>query len=297
MANPGKPIDEISGVETTGHEWDGLRELNNPLPRWWLIIFWLTILWAVGYMVLMPALPAPPWAADWGATPGLRGNSERVNVRAELDALKAQRAAGFEKLKGASLAQIEADPDLLAFVLRAGETTFADNCATCHGRGGGGARGYPNLRDDVWLWGGGLDDIRQTLRYGVRTEHKETRFTLMPAYGRDALLTPAEISDLVEHVRALSGQEADAEAARRAAPLFAAQCASCHGADGKGDQKQGAPNLTDQDWLYGGDAAAIQESIWNSRAGVMPAWTDRLEPQMIDALAVYVHALAGGERE
>lgn len=286
-----KEIDEHSGVETTGHEWDGIRELNNPLPRWWLYIFYATIAWSVVYWVLMPA-----WPGITGYTSGLRDHSERRNVAIAMSELEAFRAEATENLLNAdSLAAIENDPDLLQFSLAAGASLFGDNCATCHGAGGQGFKGYPNLNDDVWLWGGTLDHIRATLRVGIRSEHPETRYSLMQAYGRDELLTREEISDLTAYVMTLSGQEADAAAAARAAPLYEQQCVSCHGPAGKGDRTQGAPDLTDAVWLYGGDADTIYETIWNGRGGVMPSWEARLSEAEIAALAVYVHALGGGE--
>jgi cytochrome c oxidase cbb3-type subunit 3 len=286
-------IDEHSGVETTGHEWDGIRELDNPLPRWWLIVFYASIAFAVGYWIFMPSWPAPP--GFQGFTPGLRHDSQRLIVQRDLDALKVQRAPFANKLASASLTQIEADPALLQFALAAGESAFANNCAPCHGAGAQGARGYPNLNDDDWLWGGKPDDIRQTILHGIRAEDDQTRQSQMPAFGRDGLLRPAQINDLVEYVRHLSGQDADAGAVKRAAPLFADNCASCHGPEGKGGRSVGAPNLTDGIWLYGGDRATIRETLTNARRGVMPAWSAKLDPATIAALAVFVHQRGGGE--
>ncbi len=193
------------------------------------------------------------------------------------------------------LGEIEKDPELLQYTLKAGESIFGDNCATCHGAGGQGTVGYPALVDDDWIWGGKLADIQQTIRYGIRSDHPETRYNMMQAYGRDGLLPADTISALVEYVSLISGQPADEAAAERAAPIFAQQCASCHGADGRGDQAQGAPNLTDHIWLYGGDKMTIQETLYEGRGGVMPAWSDRLSEEQIAALAVYVHSLGGGE--
>jgi cytochrome c oxidase cbb3-type subunit 3 len=285
--------DEITGVETTGHEWDGIKELNNPLPRWWLWIFYATVVWAAAYMVFMPAIPGLPGAE--GATRGLRNHSERVNVARDMAALEASRAARFEALTTRDLPGIEADPDLFRFALAAGESAFGDNCATCHGSGAQGSPGYPNLNDDIWLWGGRLADIKQTLMYGVRSEHPQRRLSQMPAFGRDGLLTREQVNDVAEHVLALSRQEHDAAAAERGATLFATQCALCHQADGTGNRMFGAPNLTDREWLYGGDRDTVRETIWSSRSGVMPAWSGRLGEAQIDALAVYVHSLGGGE--
>ncbi len=286
-----KEIDSHSGVETTGHEWDGIKELNNPLPRWWLIIFYATVIWSVAYWIAMPA-----WPGITGYTKGVRNHSERENVVEAVAALEAGREAQMSKLlEVGSIEEVERDPQLFQFTQAAGQSLFGDNCATCHGAGGQGFPAYPSLIDDEWLWGGTLENIRQTIHYGIRAEHPETRFSLMQAYGRDGLLNSGQINDLVSYIVDLSGREADAEAVARAAPLFAQQCASCHGVDGTGDQLQGAPDLTDALWLYGGDPETIRQTIYYGRAGVMPHWTERLNEAQITALAVYVHALGGGE--
>ncbi len=285
--------DEHSGTETTGHEWDGIKELDTPLPRWWLWVFYGCILWAVVYWVLMPA-----WPGVSGYTKGVLGMSDRADVVRELNGLKTHRQAGEAKLRTASLQQIEADPDLQAYALAVGQSVFGDNCATCHGAGGGGGKGYPNLRDDVWLWGGSLDEIRHTIEVGVRSGHAQARGeTVMPSFGRDQMLTDAQISDLTEYVVALSRRKANQAAVQRAAQTFADQCAACHGPAGTGDPTRGVPNLTDAEWLYGSDRAAISDQIWNGRNGVMPTWQARFSPETIKALAVYVHANAGGDTE
>lgn len=285
-----RETDEISGVETTGHEWDGIKELDNPLPRWWLWMFWAGVLAAVIYWVLMPA-----WPGRHGFTPGLLHYSDRVNVVKELDALKAQRGAEGAKLTHASLEQIESDPDLQAYALAVGQSVFGDNCATCHGVGGTGSKGYANLRDDVWLWGGTLEDIQHTITVGVRSGDPAARTSQMPAFGKDQLLQPAQVDDLTEYVVALSHRKANAAAVQRSGQLFADNCASCHGPTGQGNVTMGAPNLTDADWLYGADRASIHDQIWNGHGGVMPAWGHRFSPETIKALAVYIHANAGGQ--
>ncbi|MFN3513846.1 MAG: cytochrome-c oxidase, cbb3-type subunit III [Phenylobacterium sp.] len=284
-----REVDEVSGVETTGHEWDGIRELDNPLPRWWLWVFWASVAASVVYWVLMPA-----WPGISSYTPGLRGHSDRVQVAQELEKLTALRGAQGARLTQASLEQIETDPDLQAYALQVGQSVFGDNCATCHGTGGAGAKGYPNLRDDVWLWGGSLDDIHRTIQVGVRSEHQEARFSQMPAFGRDGMLPAAQVDDLTEYVMALSGRSADKAAVSRAATLYQEQCSACHGVDGKGDVKQGAPDLTDREWLYGSAREDIHAQIWNGRGGVMPAWETRFSPETVKALAVYIHANAAG---
>lgn len=288
MSTPHK--DHITGTDTTGHEWDGIRELDNPLPRWWLWVFYACILFSIGYWVVMPA-----WPGISSYTTGILGRSDRADVAKALEDLHRQRGEGARILTSASLQEIESDPKLQAYALQVGQSVFGDNCATCHGPGGAGAKGYPNLRDDIWLWGGSLDDISRTLSVGVRSGHPETRLSQMPAFGRDGMLQPAQIDDLTEYVVALSGRKADPSAVARARPLFGEQCAACHGPAGKGDIAQGAPDLTDGDWLYGADRTAIGGQIYAGRSGVMPAWSGRLSPETIKALAVYIHANAGGQ--
>ncbi|MBL8770915.1 MAG: cytochrome-c oxidase, cbb3-type subunit III [Phenylobacterium sp.] len=285
--------DEHSGTETTGHEWDGIKELDTPLPRWWLWVFYGCIAWSVVYWILMPA-----WPGITSYTRGTLGLSDRSAVAAELGALAKQRHAGEAKLRNASLQQIEADPDLQSYAMQVGQSVFGDNCATCHGAGGAGAKGYPNLRDDVWLWGGSLDDIRHTIAVGVRSGHPAARGgTVMPAFGRDQMLDGRQVDDLTEYVVALSRRKADAAAVGRARQTFADQCAACHGPAGTGDVARGVPDLTDGEWLFGSTRAAIRDQIWNGRNGVMPTWEARFSPETIKALAVYVHANAGGAAE
>lgn len=285
-----KEVDEISGTETTGHEWDGIKELDTPMPRWWVGLFWATIVWAIGYWVVYPA-----WPGITSYTHGILNHSQRDEVTANLAALKAARSTREAALAKASLADIQKNPDLLQFAMAQGKTTFGDNCVPCHGAGGQGAHGYPNLNDDVWLWGGKLSDIEHTITVGVRSTSPETRESQMPAFGRDAMLKPAQIDDLVEYVVHSSGRPANARAVRRATPLFADNCAACHGPDGKGNRSMGAPNLIDNEWEYGPTREDIHDQIWNGHGGVMPTWGGRLSPEEIKALAIYVHNLGGGE--
>ncbi len=284
-----RELDEATGVETTGHEWDGIRELDNPLPRWWLWVMWASVAVAAVYWVLMPA-----WPGVSGYTRGILGQSDRAAVAGELAGLKALRGTQGARLRDASLEQIEADPELQAYALAAGQAVFGDNCATCHGTGGAGFKGYPNLRDDVWLWGGSLEDIQRTITVGVRSGHPEAHESQMPAFGRDQMLTGAQVADLTEYVVALSRRPAEKAAVARAEPVYQAQCAACHGPSGEGVAQFGAPNLTDAEWLYGGDRDDIRGQIHYGRNGVMPAWADRFDPETIKALAVYIHANAAG---
>jgi cytochrome c oxidase cbb3-type subunit III len=284
-------VDHVSGRSTTGHEWDGIKELNTPLPRWWILTFYATIIWAIGYWVVYPA-----WPLVTGYTTGLFHYSTRASVAAELANLESLRGEKMKVLGNASLADIEKDPALLALARARGRTVFADNCAPCHGTGAAGAKGYPNLNDDDWLWGGSLDQIMQTIQFGARSGHAKTHEGQMLAFGHDGVLKKEEIVAVADYVRSLSGLPTapgyDAAAGRK---IFSENCVSCHGEDAKGNQELGAPNLTDQIWLYGSDEATIVETITNGRAGVMPAWTGRLDPVTIKALTVYVHSLGGGK--
>jgi cytochrome c oxidase cbb3-type subunit 3 len=284
-------IDRISGKTTTGHEWDGIKELNTPLPRWWLLTFYATILWSVGYWIAYPA-----WPLLSSYTRGVLQYSSRANVSVELANLERIRGEKMAALGSASLADIEKDPALLALARARGKTVFGDNCAPCHGSGATGAKGYPNLNDDDWLWGGSLDQIMQTIQYGVRSGHPKTHESAMLAFGKEGVLKPEQIVTVANYVRSLSGLPTapgyDAAAGKK---IFADNCASCHGEAGKGNQELGAPDLTDKIWLYGSDEATIIETITNGRAGVMPAWVDRLDPSTIKAMAVYVHSLGGGK--
>jgi len=286
-----KEIDAPTGVETTGHSWDGIKELNNPLPRWWVIVFWISVIWSIAYWVFMPS-----WPGLTGYLKGTRNHSERANVEKAVADLQAARSDQMKRLLSvSSVSEIENDPDLQLFAITAGQSIFGDNCATCHGAGGQGNVGFPNLADDDWLWGGALGDIQTTIHYGIRSDHPQTRLNQMLAYGESGALSGEQISDVVEHVMTISGREANAAAAARGAAVFEVQCASCHGADGKGNKALGAPNLTDGIWLYGGERTEIQQTIYSGRGGVMPAWTGRLSEEQMTALAVYVHSLGGGE--
>jgi cytochrome c oxidase cbb3-type subunit III len=289
-----KHIDEVTGTATTGHEWDGIRELETPMPRWWLWTLYLCIAWAVGYWVLYPA-----WPLLSDNTRGILGYSSRADVAVELDILGKQRSVMAAGLATASLQEIKANPDLFRIATARGKAAFGDNCAGCHGLGGGGAKGgYPNLNDDDWIWGGTLDQIHATLLNGIRwSANNDTRISQMPAFGgKDGVLKPAEIDAVANYVRSLSGLPTEpGTKLDQGKELFATNCAVCHGEAGKGNQELGSPNLTDPIWLYGSDIKSITESITYSRAGVMPAWKDRLDPVTIKALTIYVHSLGGGQ--
>ena len=229
-------------------------------------------------------------------TTGLFGYSTRGDVAVELANLEKIRGDKMVKLGAASLAEIEKDPALLALARARGKTVFGDNCAPCHGSGGAGAKGYPNLNDDEWLWGGSLDQILQTIQFGVRSGHAKAHESAMLAFGKEGVLKKDQIVTAANYVRSLSGlSTAKGYNASEGAKIFAENCAACHGDAGKGNQELGAPDLTDKIWLYGSDEATLIETIGNGRAGVMPAWVERLDPSTVKALAVYVHSLGGGK--
>lgn len=286
-----KEIDQISGVETTGHEWDGLKELNNPAPRWWLWVFLITIVWAVGYWVIYPA-----WPTLSGHTKGSLNWNQYKKLNEEQAEIAVRQQAWLEKFRAASFEEIKNDPELYEFARAGGAVAFKENCSACHGTGAEGRKGYPNLNDDDWLWGGKIGDIYHTLKVGVRSSHADARISQMPAFGKDGMLKREEIQDLAEYVFLLSHSDAaKSEASMRGEKLFTANCASCHGDRGQGGQEVGAPKLNDALWLYGGTKQEIARQIADPRHGIMPTWENRLSEDTIRQLAIYVHSLGGGE--
>ena len=284
-----KHDDEFEGVPTTGHEWDGIREYDKPMPRWWLYTFYATIVWAIGYTIAFPA-----WPMAITATPGVLKFSTRGVLTQELANAEAANAVIDAELASADLAKVPETPELQQYAISKGAAVFRTWCAQCHGSGAQGAVGFPNLLDDDWLWGGSIEDIHATITHGIRNEtDADARYSQMPAFGE--ILSGEEISDVVNYVMSLSGEPADAARVEAGSVLFADNCASCHGDDGKGGREVGAPNLTDAVWLYGGDYATLVESVSQARFGVMPAWSPRLTPAEIAAVTTYVHQLGGGE--
>lgn len=286
-----KHIDAATGTEFKGHEWDGIRELDTPLPRWWLWTFYATILFAIAYTIAYPA-----WPMIHGATRGMLGWSSRGALDKELAAREAQVAPIRKAIAETPVDALPGKPQLMQAAVEGGRAAFRVHCVQCHGSGAAGSKGYPNLNDDDWLWGGDLATIEKTIFDGVRNpDHAATRMSQMPAFGRDQLLTAAQVDDVVAYVRTISRQDRLGAAAQRGAKLFADNCAVCHGPAGHGNRALGAPNLTDGIWLYGGDADTIHQTIWNSRQGVMPRWGDKLDKATVRMLAAYVHSLGGGE--
>ena len=286
-----REIDEVTGVSTTGHEWDGIRELDNPMPRWWLIVFYASIVWAAAYTIAYPA-----WPLVSTATSGLLGYSSRGEVKAELAAAQAARADYVAAVSTMTVDEILADDGLRTFAASAGAAAFKVNCVQCHGSGAQGAPGYPNLNDDEWLWGGSADQIRQSIAHGIRfAEDSDTRVSEMPAFGE--ILEPKEITQVASFVASLSGKAEDSGAEDIAAgkDIFAQNCAACHGEDGKGNRELGAPDLTDAIWFYGSSLPDIAAQVRAPKHGVMPAWQARLGDTTVKELAVYVHSLGGGE--
>lgn len=284
-------LDDATGVETVGHEWDGIEELNNPLPRWWLWSFYACIVFAIGYSVVYPAIPMLNTA-----TAGTFGWSSRGDLDKEMKAESLRTAAIRSELDKASIEQIATDPRLRRAAIDGGRAAFKVNCIQCHGNGAAGSAGYPNLNDDDWLWGGDSAAIHQTLVNGIRQPGDDaTRMSMMPAFGRDGILTAPQVQDVVSHVRLIAGEEKPSASAQRGAEIYTANCAVCHGANGEGSRAVGAPKLSDAIWLYGGDRKALTQTITNARYGVMPSWGNRLDAVTVKMLATYVHSLGGGE--
>ena len=282
--------DTFSGRDTTGHEWDGLKELNTPLPKWWVYVFAACVAWAIVWMALYPSVPYIV-----GHTKGLLGYTQRAAVDREVKALVAQRSVYMDKIAKLPIEKVKQDPQLDAIALTAGRIAFAENCQPCHGAGGGGQPGYPNLDDDVWIWGGKLADIEQTITHGVRSGDPDAHTSQMPRFGADGILKPEQIQQVADYVWTLFGHESPAASAAAGKQIFADNCAACHGADGQGNRQVGAPPLKSHAHLYGDSRELIVSQVTNPRMGVMPNWNQRLSTATIRSLALYVHSLGGGE--
>ena len=274
---------------TTGHEWDGIREYDLPLPKWWLYILYATIAWAAVYFILYPAIPGIS-----GFTRGVLGWDSRSEVAAEIAAAKRAQGKFLERIRATPADEIRRQPDLFEFAMAGGRSAFAENCVPCHAAGGAGRLGYPSLADDVWIWGGSVKDIETSIRFGIRSGHDQARNSAMPSFG-EGTLKPAEIADVAEFVLAFTGRSQDKAAAERGAKLYETHCVSCHGETGAGNVERGGPPLATRVWLYGGTKADIVRQMTKPQMGVMPAWAGRLDDETIKMLVVYVHALGGGK--
>ena len=282
--------DSVTGQETTGHEWDGIKELNTPLPKWWLYVFYVCIAFSLVYIVLYPSVPSLS-----GYFHGLLDWDRRSELREDIAQARAAQAQYREAIDATELDAIAQDRELLNFALTGGEAAFADNCAPCHGRGGAGRPGgYPSLADDAWLWGGKIGAIHHTIAYGVRNDHDQSRQSMMPTFG-EGLLDDTQIDQVASYVLSLSREVADTEAVEAGATVYQQNCVACHGPEGKGNPQLGAPNLRDAIWLYGEDKADLMAQIAQPQHGQMPAWAPRLDSVTVKMLAVYVHSLGGGE--
>ncbi len=282
--------DSVTGHMTTGHDWDGLQELNRPLPKWWLYVLWASIAAAVVMCVLYPSVPGIT-----GYWHGLLGYSQRARVDQAVAEVAAQRAGAMDRIKALSFADIRRDPQLLEVAETAGRITFANNCQPCHGAGGGGNPGYPALAAGDWIWGGTLEAIQQTVTHGIRSTDPDARQSQMPRWGLDNMLTPEQIQQVADYVMTLFGtpvQGADPAPGRK---LFVDNCAVCHGEAGQGDREKGGPRLASRIHLHGDDRAAVVAQVTNPKMGVMPNWNARLDEATIKSVVLYVHSLGGGE--
>jgi cytochrome c oxidase cbb3-type subunit 3 len=285
-----KERDAVTGTETTGHVWDGIKELNTPLPKWWVYVLYATIVWSIGYWVVYPA-----WPSLTSYTTGMMGYNSRAEHSAEVARAADAQKVWLDKIAASSVDQISADPELVEFAQNGGRAIFAENCAPCHGAGGQGAPGFPVLADDSWLWGGDLANIEKTIRHGIRSTDPDTRVSDMPRFGADEILPPDQIADVTEYVLSLSGGEFDAAAKERGATVFADNCVACHGEQGQGNIELGAPALNDTIWQYGGSREEIVAQIHLPKQGVMPPWQGRISEDWIKMVAIYVHNLGGGQ--
>jgi cytochrome c oxidase cbb3-type subunit 3 len=277
--------------QTTGHSWDGVEEYNTPAPRWWLIVWMVCIVWAVIYWFFYPTWPIPG-----GNSKGLKNWTQQSQLKESQDEISKRQEIYLEKFSKASFAQINQDKELMEFAINGGKAAFQNNCAMCHGTGAAGQKGYPNLNDDDWLWGGKVEDIYTTLLYGIRSTHEKTRTSIMPSFGIDKILTKDEIDKVADYVLSLSDEKNKNEKTfAEGKEIFVNNCAVCHGLNGKGSREVGAPNLTDKIWLYGSNKEDVVYTIVNARNGVMPAWKGRLDKNTIKQLSIYVHSLGGGE--
>jgi len=282
--------DPVSGQKTTGHEWNGIKELDTPVPLGILIFIVVTHVWALLWWVLMPTFPL-----GTTYTKGILDTDQRKIVELDLTEAQAQRAARMKAIETSSYEDILANEDLMKLVRTTGHQLFGDNCAACHGADGRGRANYPDLTDEDWLWGGGPEKIAETMKIGINSTHQNTRVAQMPAFGRDAILDRNQVTNVGTYVQSLSDPAVSTaqniEQMKAGREIFLTTCAACHGEDGKGNREVGAPNLTDQHWVYGGDLQTIINTIHGGRQGHMPTWDERLTPAEIKILSLYVASL------
>jgi len=282
--------DPVSGRETTGHEWNGIKELDTPVPRGVLMFIIVTHVWALLWWILMPT-----WPMITTYTKGILGTNQREIVEQDITAAQAQRASWMKAIETSSYEEILANEDLMKVVRTTGHQLFGDNCAACHGADGRGRANYPDLTDEDWIWGGGPEKIAETMRIGVNSTHQNSRVAQMPAFGRDSILDRTQVANVATYVQSLSNPAVSTaqniEQMKAGREIFLTTCAACHGEDGKGNREVGAPNLTDQFWLYGGDLQTLINTIHGGRQGHMPTWDERLTPAEIKILALYVASL------
>lgn len=279
--------DPHSGHMTTGHEWNGIKELNTPVPRAiWLFLIG-TVIFSIGYWILMPA-----WPLGNSFTRGLLGHDQKEIVARRVDAAADARSGWTGRIAAMSYDQIRAEPDLMTYVREDGHRLFGDNCAACHGIDAKGNPGYPNLVDGDWLWGGTPDEIAHTIAVGINSPASaDTRVGQMLAFGKDGILDNDSVLAVADYVKTLSdpawarGRAASVATGRG---IFAENCVVCHGDQGLGSKDVGAPNLTDKTWVYGGDITDIYTTIHGGRHGEMPAWEHRLSPVDRKILTVYL---------
>ncbi|MBB5050955.1 cytochrome c oxidase cbb3-type subunit 3 [Afipia massiliensis] len=287
--------DPHTGYLTTGHEWSGIKELNTPVPRAVYLFLIATVLFSVVYWILMPA-----WPTGVTFTKGLLGIDQRTTLEADLREAAAERKVWSDQIEANSYDDIRKDPKLMRIVRQTGQTLYRENCAACHGSSAQGSKGYPSLTNASWLWGGDPATVAETIRVGINSSHKDSRLSQMMAFGRDGVLKEREVDDVVDYVRSLSDPKVarDTPAPRLDAgkAVFAANCAACHGDDGKGKTEMGAPDLTDHFWIYGGDLQSVSSSVWNGRQGKMPTWDERLSALDRKILALYLTDLPRAAR-
>lgn len=290
---PVEERDPHTGYPTIAHEWNGITEINRPVPRVVWIFLAVTVIFSVIYWILMPA-----WPLVTTYTKGILGKDQYSRLAQDLEEAAMSRAQWHGQIAAQDFAAIQADPALMPIVRRTGRTLFEDNCAVCHGVGGGGHTGFPRLNDNKWLWGGTPAQIAETIRVGINSTHPESRLTAMPAFGADGMLGRQAIRDVVTYVRSLSGLNADTadpKAIAAGEKIFAQNCTMCHGEDGTGSTDFGAPDLTDDYWIYGSSRQTLYTVIYESRQGWMPAWENRLSPVERKILTLYVLELGQPE--